>query len=118
MKVVSNIIDIKRHMSCQQIIFRSSTNAEDLKNFNGAGLYESVVIECTGNRYHDFMLRLFFLLFKGSPEIALKDPHLTEKAASAMVKVWASLWSFKGFMERYYFGIPNVTNNIYTKFQC
>ncbi|MEO7983977.1 MAG: PEP/pyruvate-binding domain-containing protein [Bacteroidota bacterium] len=58
--------------------FRSSTNAEDVKGFNGAGLYESKT---------------------GSLEDAAKP---IEKAIKA---VWASLWDERAFAERQYFKI-------------
>lgn len=58
--------------------FRSSTNAEDVKGFNGAGLYESK----TGS-----------LTDKDKP---------VEKAIKA---VWASLWDERAFAERQYFSI-------------
>ena len=58
--------------------FRSSTNAEDVKGFNGAGLYDSK----TGS---------------------LTDPSKPiEKAIKA---VWASLWDERAFAERQYFKI-------------
>jgi hypothetical protein len=58
--------------------FRSSTNAEDVKGFNGAGLYDSK----TGS---------------------LTDPAKpVEKAIKA---VWASLWDERAFAERQYFKI-------------
>ena len=61
-----------------RIRFRSSTNAEDLDGFNGAGLYDSK----TGIMDND----------KKSFSLAIK-------------KVWASAWNYKAFMERQYFGI-------------
>jgi phosphoenolpyruvate synthase/pyruvate phosphate dikinase len=58
--------------------FRSSTNAEDVKGFNGAGLYDSK----TGS---------------------LTD---TAKAIDKAIKgVWASLWDERAFAERQYFKI-------------
>jgi pyruvate,water dikinase len=58
--------------------FRSSTNAEDVKGFNGAGLYESK----TGS---------------------LTD---TDKPIEKAIKaVWASLWDERAFAERQYFKI-------------
>ncbi len=62
--------------------FRSSTNAEDVKGFNGAGLYESK----TGS-----------LTDKEKP---------VEKAIKA---VWASLWDERAFAERQYFKIDQHT---------
>ncbi|MEN9549739.1 MAG: hypothetical protein RIR12_2330 [Bacteroidota bacterium] len=58
--------------------FRSSTNAEDVKGFNGAGLYDS------------------------------KTGSLTDTAkaiAKAIKGVWASLWADRAFAERQYFKI-------------
>jgi phosphoenolpyruvate synthase/pyruvate phosphate dikinase len=58
--------------------FRSSTNAEDLPGFNGAGLYTSTIAPA----------------------------HPTdEQIADALRRVWASVWTFQGFEERSYFGI-------------
>jgi pyruvate,water dikinase len=62
--------------------FRSSTNAEDLPGFNGAGLYES----CSGS-------------MDSAPSIEYAIKH-----------VYASLWSYKGYEERAYFKINN--NNV------
>ncbi len=58
--------------------FRSSTNAEDLAEFNGAGLYSS---------------------FTGD----LADPK--KPVADALRKVWASLWNRRAFEERDYYRI-------------
>ena len=62
--------------------FRSSTNAEDLEEFNGAGLYDSYSGEL-GNE-------------KKSIEKAIK-------------KVWASLWNYRAYEEREYFNIDENT---------
>lgn len=56
--------------------FRSSTNAEDIEGFNGAGLYDSFSGELDNP--------------KKSIELAIK-------------KVWASLWNFTAYEERTYF---------------
>ena len=61
--------------------FRSSTNAEDIEGFNGAGLYNS------------------YSAIKG-------DPDKTIEAAIRMV--WASLWNLKAFEEREYFKIDQL----------
>lgn len=58
--------------------FRSSTNAEDVEGFNGAGLYDSY----TGD---------------------LDDTN--KGVAGAIRKVYASLWTQRGFDEREYFRI-------------
>ncbi len=59
---------------------RSSTNAEDLEGFSGAGLYETV------------------------PNV--KDPLSLEMAIKA---VWASVWSDKAYKERARYGIDHKT---------
>ena len=65
-----------------RIRFRSSTNAEDLDGFNGAGLYDSKTgyLDCSEKSFE-----------------------------SAIKKVWASAWNFRAFMEREYFKIDHNT---------
>jgi hypothetical protein len=61
----------------EQVRLRSSTNVEDLAEFSGAGLYESVSAEATG-----------------------------EKRASARIRlVWASTWEFPAFEERSFWNV-------------
>lgn len=62
--------------------FRSSTNAEDLGEFNGAGLYDS-------------------------KSAVLGDPDKTVE--KAIKKVWASVWSEGAYNEREIFGIRQAT---------
>jgi pyruvate, water dikinase len=61
-----------------RVRFRSSTNAEDIEGFNGAGLYDSYTAELDNK--------------KKTVEEAIK-------------KVYASLWTLRGFDEREYFKI-------------
>ena len=69
----------KNQLAGKAVFVRSSTNAEDLKGFNGAGLYDTV------------------------PNV--KD----EKALEAAIKqVWASVWNIRAVEERSYFGIPHA----------
>lgn len=61
------------------IIFRSSTNVEDIPGFNGAGLYLSEALpsqDCTA-----------------------------KKMADVIKRVWASVWNYRGYVERELFGI-------------
>ena len=62
----------------RRIRLRSSTNAEDLPGFNGAGLYRSVVIDAD------------------APDAALAD---------AVRAVWASTWNLQAHQERSFFRI-------------
>jgi phosphoenolpyruvate synthase/pyruvate phosphate dikinase len=61
-----------------KIRFRSSTNSEDIRGFNGAGLYDSY----TG--------------IPGDPDKSIED---------AIRNVWASLWNISAYEEREYFKI-------------
>jgi pyruvate, water dikinase len=60
--------------------FRSSTNAEDLDFFSGAGLYDSYKAE------------------KDNPKKTIEE---------AIKKVWASAWNFRAFEEREYYKIDH-----------
>lgn len=62
--------------------FRSSTNAEDLENFSGAGLYDSY---------------------------SAKKDHPTKTIERAIKKVWASLWNIRAFEERDYYKIEQTS---------
>ncbi len=59
-------------------ILRSSTNAEDLPGFNGAGLYESVVVDADASE---------------------------AEIGRAVARVWASVWLQRAFEERDWFRI-------------
>lgn len=60
--------------------YRSSTNAEDIEGFNGAGLYDSKSAE-------------------------LDNPD--KSVGEAIAKVWASAWNNRAFYERRIFGIDH-----------
>ena len=80
--LIKNIEKIVSKGEFKRIRFRSSTNAEDIEGFNGAGLYDS--------------------------KTGILDSD--EKSfAMAIKKVWASAWNYKAFMERQYFGIDQKT---------
>jgi hypothetical protein len=67
-----------------KIRMRSSTNAEDLEGFSGAGLYTSV----SGNDYEGGVLR---------------------KASERILKVWASVWNWKAYEERSFWNIDHAS---------
>jgi pyruvate, water dikinase len=71
---------LEREHPAVRMRFRSSTNAEDLDGFTGAGLYAS----------HSGEL--------GDPNRAVLD---------AVRSTWASLWNFRAYEERTYNGIPH-----------
>jgi phosphoenolpyruvate synthase/pyruvate phosphate dikinase len=62
--------------------FRSSTNAEDIEGFSGAGLYDST-------------------------SVVLGDSQKT--IARGLKKVWASTWNYHAFLEREYYHIDQTT---------
>jgi hypothetical protein len=66
----------------ERVRFRSSSNTEDLPNFNGAGLYTSISAE-------------------------LDDPE--RSVADAMRTVWASLWNERAYDERAFARIQRDT---------
>jgi hypothetical protein len=72
---------IAKSYSGKNVRFRSSTNAEDLANFNGAGLYSSTSYKPTST--------------KKTVERALK-------------KVWASIWNLRAFDERELYQIDHL----------
>jgi pyruvate, water dikinase len=68
--------------SLENFRFRSSTNAEDVEGFNGAGLYDSK----TGT-------------FK---------PNATKTVEKAIKQVWSSLWKERAYFERCYYRIDQT----------
>ncbi len=69
---------------------RSSTNSEDLPNFNGAGLYTS-----KGYKPNK----------KNGEERSRKGK--VKEIKDTLATVWASVWNQRAFDERAYFGIPH-----------
>lgn len=82
-KLLQDIKEFIGSDSLENFRFRSSTNAEDVEGFNGAGLYDSK----TGT---------FNTASKKTVEKAIKQ-------------VWSSLWKERAYYERAYFGI-DITN--------
>ena len=71
---------LRQHLEYRKWRFRSSTNAEDIKGFNGAGLYASTSADTDSE--------------KKTIERAIK-------------KVWASCWNNRAFLEREYYQIDH-----------
>ena len=68
---------------------RSSTNAEDLPNFNGAGLYSSMSYKPVAKK------------------VELSRDEKRELVKEAMRLVYGSVWNFRAYEERTFFGIPH-----------
>ena len=75
--------------------FRSSSNAEDNKDFSGAGLYES------HSAYYIY----------GNDSSALRDARARNRlnVKTAIKKVWASLWNAEAYQARERAGIAQET---------
>lgn len=73
---------IKNFGEFESFRFRSSTNAEDLEGFSGAGLYSSY---------------------------SAKKNHSKKTIERAIKKVWASLWNWRAFEERSYYKIVHTS---------
>ncbi len=69
---------------------RSSTNSEDLPNFNGAGLYDSAAYKPTE---------------KNKEKTSVEK---VEALKETLRIVWASIWNLRAFEERAYFQIPHA----------
>ncbi len=65
----------------QRVRLRSSTNAEDLEDFSGAGLYNSYSARASGKKRASLVIR----------------------------KTWASVWSWSAFEERAYWNIDHLS---------
>ncbi len=79
-ELVENRLDYFSRFSSYR--FRSSTNAEDLEAFNGAGLYSST---------------------------SAKKDDQDRTISKAIKKVWASAWDIRAFEEREYYKINHYT---------
>ncbi|MGE3975001.1 MAG: PEP/pyruvate-binding domain-containing protein [Bdellovibrionales bacterium] len=94
-KLVNDLINIFEKVRTKEnlpskIKLRSSTNSEDLPNFNGAGLYSSESYK---------------------PASKGKERTLAEKQESlklALRTVWSSVWNLRAYDERNFFGIPHL----------
>lgn len=82
----------------RMVRFRSSSNVEDLLDFNGAGLYDSTSV-CVDD----------VLDTDGSGPSRCDPLQPKERTIErALRKVWASLWTFRAFEERAFYRIPQT----------
>jgi hypothetical protein len=75
---------------------RSSSNTEDILEFNGAGLYDSTGLCGADDLDHEVF----------GPSMCDPQNERERPTARALKKVWASLWNFRAYEERAYYGIP------------
>jgi pyruvate,water dikinase len=86
-EVISSVIQRIKDNKWSAVIFRGSTNCEDLEQFNGAGLYDSVPL--SGDELAD-----------------------RTKVQQAIEQVWASAWNHRAVRERDFYKIPHKDVNI------
>jgi hypothetical protein len=77
--------------------FRSSSNAEDALQFNGAGLYDSTSV-CLADDQDDDTV---------GPCRCDPDKPNEDGVCAGLTRVWASLWNMKAFEERSWYGIDH-----------
>ena len=77
----------------QGLRFRSSSTAEDVEGFNGAGLYDS-----NSGFLH--------------PQKQLEQKDQKKSVEWALKKTWASYWSFEAFEERRVAGLDHLSGNM------
>jgi hypothetical protein len=82
---------LRADFPCMRQRFRSSTNAEDLDGFSGAGLYTS-----RSGQIFDPL----------NPDCPVEDPDA--RVDDAVREVWASLWNFRAYDEREYRSIDHM----------
>lgn len=99
LKVSSNLINNLLDLYDQQfdnkgkllkMKMRSSTNSEDLPNFNGAGLYTSV-------SYKPYIKK-----------VEKTRQEKEETLREVLQEVWSSVWTLRAFDERNFFRIPHM----------
>ena len=78
--------------------FRSSSNAEDGLEFNGAGLYDSTSV-CVLDTFDNDR--------RGPSHCDASQPK-ERTIERGLKKVWASLWNFRAWEERAYYGINHL----------
>ncbi len=82
----------------KKVRFRSSSNVEDLLEFNGAGLYTSTG-GCAGDDLDGDST---------GPSVCDAFDLKEDGVAKSLKRVWASLWNYRAFEEREYYQIPHV----------
>jgi hypothetical protein len=80
----------------EKVRFRSSSNVEDALEFNGAGLYDSYSA-CAADDLDEG---------DDGPSECDAGEGTERGIARALKRVWASLWNFRAYEERSFYGIP------------
>ena len=98
----------------KKVKFRSSSNAEDAPNFNGAGLYSSTGVKINAkDKQGELVVKVKKLDFKGNEVIdgsgkAIKvEMPLGRHIEEQLKRVWASLYSPAAFWARRQMNITN-----------
>jgi hypothetical protein len=95
-RVAARVDEIFETPATTRVRFRSSSNAEDALEFNGAGLYDSTS-GCRADQFDGDDV---------GPSLCDSTKENERTIARALKRVWRSLWNFRAFEERAFFGIP------------
>ncbi len=90
-ELISRFEQVRSNNQPRKMKLRSSTNSEDLPNFNGAGLYTSESYKPVNK--------------EGKEK---KDAKKRESLKEALQVVWASVWNLRAYDEREFFSIPHA----------
>ena len=85
-----------------RVRFRSSSNVEDALEFNGAGLYNSTSV-CTADFLDDDEV---------GPSICDATRENERGIARGLRTVWRSLWNFRAYEERAFYGIEQTATSM------
>lgn len=80
----------------ERVRFRSSSNVEDAAEFNGAGLYDSTSV-CVADDFDNDT---------SGPSLCQAFKNNERGVARGLQRVWGSLWNFRAYEEREFYGIP------------
>ncbi len=94
--IVARIEEVLGTPRSVRVRHRSSSNAEDALEFNGAGLYDSTAA-CIADQVDGDDV---------GPSLCDERQENERTIERALKRVWSSLWNFGAYEERDFFGIP------------
>ncbi len=94
--IAARVAEVMGAEPTTRVRFRSSSNVEDGLLFSGAGLYDSTSGCVADDLDAD----------TAGPSLCDATRENERTIARALKRVWSSLWNFRAFEEREFFGIP------------
>jgi hypothetical protein len=96
-------VDTKYGISLNKLKIRSSSNAEDIVGFNGAGLHDSYSARINKSKVSDYNQQDCQFVRELDEDTGLDDEDISPKSlACAMKATYASLWNLRAVRERTY----------------